>query len=374
MTFVEHYNNFPYDSLKSGLEENRPEIIRSLITKSHPSLSDLFALLSPAASKQIRSLASRAHDITIQRFGKIISFYVPMYLSNECSNSCVYCGFNTSKKFARTTLSGAEIQKELKKIKTLGFDSILLLTGEAPSRAGTDYIAEAIKMAKEHFTFVGLEIYPMSTEEYGKLVDAGANGLTIYQETYDSAIYDAMHIKGKKKDFAWRLEAPERALEAGFRKIGLGALLGLSDWRFEAAMLAYHIDYLTKKFWKSDITLSFPRINPVETSFHIPYPVDNKSLIQMICALRLYLNDVGFIISTRETPEIRDHLISLCTTQISAGSKTNPGGYSLQDDSENQFDISDTRDLEKMMEVVRSKGYDPVIKDWEQSFKKSENT
>jgi 2-iminoacetate synthase len=207
----------------------------------------------------------------------------------------------------------------------------------------------------------------MDTGDYAKLVRAGADSLTIYQETYDREVYSKMHVSGFKKDYKYRLNAPERAAEAGFRKIGLGALLGLAKWQYEACMLGMHINYLQKKFWKSEFTLSFPRIKPASDSFSIPNEVGDRAMVQMMCALRLYLTEVGFLLSTREKGSLRDKLIELCVTQISAGSKTNPGGYTA-DTAGEQFEVSDSRKLHEMIEVVRQKGYEPVLKDWDKTF------
>lgn len=368
MIFEKSITSFSSKNITPYTQNTDTAGIKNILKKESITFQDFLYLLSPGAETLLPEIAYQAQKKTIQRFGKKISFYAPLYLSNECENQCAYCGFNKQKKVNRITLTPDEIEKELLALKKAGFDSVLLLTGEAPDLIGVDYIKAAIIQAKKHFSFVCLEIFPLSVEDYSTLVKAGADCLTIYQETYDQKVYDKMHIAGKKKDYSWRLNTPGRALEAGFRKIGLGALLGLANWQYEAAMLALHIDFLRKKYWKSEFTLSFPRINPTENSFKIPDLVNNKNLVQMMCAFRLLFDEVGLILSTRENPNLRDQLIGLCTTQISAGSKTNPGGYSKNNDAAQQFDISDNRSLYEMINTIKNKGYDPVIKDWEKNF------
>lgn len=360
-------NNYNYQKIIDTINSSDDEKIIKILSKDKIDFNDFLLLLSDKAGSHLSAIAEKAKNLTVKRFGKVINFYVPVYLSNVCSNECVYCGFNTSKKVNRLTLNINQIEKEYLKLKEQGFDNVLLLTGEAPNIADLNYIIEAIKLSKKYFTFTGLEIYPMDIDQYKKLIDAGADGLTVYQETYDILTYDKMHLKGKKKDYAWRLNTPERAAIAGFRKIGLGALLGLFDWKYEASMLALHAEYLLKNYWKTEITLGFPRINPPDNNFNIPYPVSDKNFVQLICALRLYLPETGFLLTTRERPQLRDNLIGLCITQISAGSKTNPGGY-IDNSSEEQFEVADKRDLNEMIDLVIKKGYEPVLKDWEKSF------
>ncbi|MBN2546088.1 MAG: 2-iminoacetate synthase ThiH [Spirochaetes bacterium] len=368
MKITELINNYSYaDILKKIDNNNNEDKILSILQKDKIEFSDFLSLLSDKALNILPSIVQKSRDVTLKRFGKVISFYVPIYLSNECLNQCIYCGFNAKRQIIRKTLDINEIDKEFIKLKNTGFDNVLLLTGEDNNKAGLDYLKEAVNLAKTYFTFVGLEVYPMETEEYKELLNIGVDGLTIYQETYDKTTYDAMHPSGKKKDYDRRLTTPDRACMAGFRKVGIGALLGLFDWKYEAAMIALHLNYLQKTYWKTEFTLGFPRINPPASDFKIPYPVQDKYFIQLISALRLYLPEVGFLLTTREKPELRNNLIGLMITQVSAGSKTSPGGY-LDNSSDEQFHVSDTRELKKMIEVVKSKGYEAVIKDWEKNF------
>ncbi|MBN1410731.1 MAG: 2-iminoacetate synthase ThiH [Spirochaetales bacterium] len=365
-TYFEQLINKDIDSILASKDESR---INGILAGEDVSFQDFLHLLSEGGINRLPEMAAAAQKATLQRFGRTISFYAPIYISNECSNICLYCGFNATRSFPRTTLSPEQIESELVLLKETGMDSVLLLTGESANAAPVEYIAEAVKLAKRYYTFVGLEIYPLDVDGYKKMLDAGADGLTIYQETYDRKAYEYFHRKGKKRDYNWRIETPERAFQAGFRKVGIGVLLGLSDYRRETVHLAAHADYLYKRYWRGEIAFSFPRIRPFNTDFDIPYPVSDKMLIHMMCALRLYLKDAAFLLSTRETPELRDKLIGLCVTQMSAGSKTNPGGYGSDNDSEEQFSISDSRNLDKMIEVVSARGYEPVIKDWDRDFK-----
>jgi 2-iminoacetate synthase len=365
--FLDIFNGFDNKFFYKTVANDDKEKVRRVLEKDGIDFNDFLLLISDGARDLLPEISEKARSITIKRFGRVINFYAPVYLSNECTNSCTYCGFNCKRNVDRVTLGMPEIENEFMFLKDQGFDSILLLTGESPVKAGADYIGEAVKLAKRYFTYVGLEVFPMTVQEYAGLVEAGASGLTIYQETYDTALYDTVHPGGRKKDFKWRLDAPGRAFQAGFRKVGLGSLLGLNDWRYEAALLGLHALYLRKKFWKGEVTMSFPRINPVETGFGMPYPVSDRDMVWMISAMRMLLPESGFLLSTREKPEFREKLIDLCITQISAGSRTNPGGYT-GGMYEQQFEVADRRSLNEMIDLLISKGYDPVLKDWENCF------
>ena len=323
------------------------------------SFSELLHVLSDS---ELSSLALNAKQLTKQQFGNTIQLYIPLYLSNECCNSCLYCGFNINQKIIRQTLSLQEATQQLQIIKQKGFDNILLLTGENKTVAGVDYLVPIIKQAQKLFSYVAVEIFPCSKEEYTQLIEAGVSGLTIYQETYNKTIYSQMHPHGPKRDFDFRFSAPERALEAGMRKVGVGFLLGLSDWREEALCLAEHLDYLMRKYWKADFSVSFPRIH--KSPHNLPASmVSDRDFVQMILAFRVTFPTIGIILSTRESAEIRDNLLGLGVTQISAESKTNPGGYT-DNNSDEQFQVSDHRSLDEIIKIIKIKGFDPVIKDW----------
>lgn len=309
-------------------------------------------------------LALKAKALTTQHFGRTIHLYAPIYLSNECTNNCLYCGFKQSKEQSRKTLTISEMTKEFEILKQQGFEHILLLTGESPLQAGIDYLVEAIKCAKQYFAQISLEIFPASTKDYRKLVEAGASGLTIYQETYNKQIYAQVHLNGKKADYEWRLTAPERALSAGFRKIGLGVLLGLAPWKEDIAELAEHAKTLLKTYWQSELTISFPRLHHTPQGYSALHPVCDQELMQIIFSLRCLLPEIGLILSTRESQALRDQLIGFGITHMSAGSKTNPGGYQNLE-STNQFQIDDSRDLKQTIEAIKQKGFEPILKDWD---------
>ena len=341
--------------------------VKSILQKQQFVLQDYYLLLSPAAKEFLPEMAQRAAILTRNYFGKTMQLYVPLYLSNVCCNGCVYCGFNINSKVERVTLSLEEIEKELEVLRVKGFRNVLLLTGEDKSAVPADYIVQAIKLAKKFFDYVSLEIYPTSVAEYQQFVAAGASGLTVYQETYHQETYSEVHPTGPKSNYTFRLDTPDRALSGGIRKVGLGTLLGLHDWRQEMATIGFHLDYLMKKYWQAEFSVSFPRMRNEGVGYRCKYEVSDKNLVQMILAARLFQPSVGLIISTRESAEFRDKLLDIGITQISAESRTNPGGYSGKE-SLKQFAIADERSLAEVKEVLVKKGYDPVAKDWSKVF------
>ena len=362
-------------------------------------LDRLTALLSPAASKRLEELGQLSQAITQQRFGKVIRLFAPLYLSNECINNCAYCGFSRDNPILRVTLEEKEVQQEAQALADQGFRHILLVAGEHPKFVSNGYLEACIRRLAPLVPSLSLEVGPMEQTDYQPLVRAGAEGLVVYQETYDTDVYQAMHTAGPKKDFDWRLDTPERAYGAGFRRLGIGALFGLADWRVEAISLAAHTDYLLRKCWKSQITVSFPRLRPCAGAFEPMTAFDDRSLVQLIAAFRICFPDVGQVLSTREPASLRDGLIPLGITTMSAGSHTEPGGYTgagqsnlhqttkgriqalepLADSDQlkprqatGQFDIADHRSPAEMAEVIRSSGYEPVWKDWDAAILKHE--
>jgi 2-iminoacetate synthase len=362
-------------------------------------LDRLTALLSPAASKRLEELGQLSQAITQQRFGKVIRLFAPLYLSNECINNCAYCGFSRDNPILRVTLEEKEVQQEAQALADQGFRHILLVAGEHPKFVSNGYLEACIRRLAPLIPSLSLEVGPMEQADYQPLVRAGAEGLVVYQETYDTDVYQAMHTAGPKKDFDWRLDTPERAYGAGFRRLGIGALFGLADWRVEAISLAAHTDYLLRKCWKSQITVSFPRLRPCAGAFEPMTAFDDRSLVQLIAAFRICFPDVGQVLSTREPASLRDGLIPLGITTMSAGSHTEPGGYTgagqsnlhqttkgriqalepLADSDQlkprqatGQFDIADHRSPAEMAEVIRSSGYEPVWKDWDAAILKHE--
>ncbi|MBU1026682.1 MAG: 2-iminoacetate synthase ThiH [Candidatus Margulisbacteria bacterium] len=343
------------------------EDVDAVLKKDRLCFNDYLVLLSDAASQKLEDLAQRARLLTLKHFGKTIQLYVPLYLSNECDNACVYCGFNHKAVGKRLFLSVPEVEKEAEILYQKGFRHILLLSGEKRDKVTLNYLKEVISLLHKRFDSVSLEVFPLSEAEYKQLAACGADGLTIYQEVYSPTIYNNVHPYGPKSDYEFRLDTPERAGKAGFYRLNIGALLGLAPWQEEMALLGLHAAYLKKTFWQSQIAVSFPRLTDTGVGFKAPYPVSDRQLIQMICALRIFQPTLGLVLSTREKAELRNNLIPLAITQMSAESKTSPGAYSGLE-AEQQFEISDKRSLQEIVKVIAQKGYEPVFKDWDRIF------
>jgi len=343
--------------------------VRALLARGTWSPSDIAVLLSPAADPYLEELAQRARALTLQRFGKVVILYVPLYLSNFCINSCRYCGFRSDNPVRRRKLSAEERRREMQYLKELGFEHILLVSGEDPRALPPGELAQCVAEAHRLFASVSIELYPLPEEGYRSLVEKGCDGIALYQETYNCEQYSRMHPRGPKRDMRRRLESIEYAARAGMRSLGLGALLGLSPWRVEGVFLALHAAYLMKRYWKCRIAFSFPRLCPAAGGFKAPHPVSDRDLVHLMCALRLAFPDAELVLSTRERPDLRDNLITLgVATRYSAGSRTEVGGYTLEAQSESQFEIHDTRAPADIARVIATRGYDPVWKDWDRSF------
>ena len=368
MSFYEELKKFPWTEVEGEIERRTASDVRAALDARTVGLEAVLSLLSPAADQFLEEMAARAHRITRQRFGNTIGLFAPLYLSNVCVNSCAYCGFNSRNAIERLTLTPAQAEKEAEYIHAMGFRNILLVSGEAPKIISMEYLADVVKRLRPLFPSISVEIYPMSAEQYGGLAERGVDGLVIFQETYNEALYETVHLGGKKRDFRWRLETPDRGGSAGLRRIGLGALLGLGNWRAEGFYLALHSQYLMRRFWKSQVSISFPRLRPAAGGFQPALPVSDRDLVQLLTALRLFLPDVGFTLSTREHATLRDNLMPLGITMMSAGSRTDPGGYTQEKEAEAQFEIADHRSPEEVAGMIREKGYEPVWKDWDQAF------
>jgi len=328
------------------------------------SINDLAALLSPAAQSELETMARLSQQITQRRFGKTIQLYVPLYLSNTCHNVCTYCGFSLGNKTNRITLTPEEILREGLRLKELGFKHILLVTGE-DHRVDRDYFLMAIKTLKPLFSQISLEVQPLSLEDYTILQNQGLHAVYLYQETYHEQIYKQVHLRGKKSFFDHRLEVPDLLGKAGIHKIGLGCLLGLAPWRVDALYLALHLQHLEKRYWMSKFSISFPRLRPAEGGFTPAFPVSEKNLLQIICAYRIFNENVELALSTRESPFFRNNALSLGITTMSAGSRTNPGGYGEHTDALEQFSISDERSPIQVAQSIQQQGYEAVWKDWD---------
>ena len=335
---------------------------------SRRSLADLAVLLSPAAaaSGRLEEMAQRAHEVTLRRFGRAVHLFAPLYLSNQCASVCTYCGFSAGNRIARRTLAPEEVAVEAKALRDRGFRHLLLVSGEHARIVSKQYLEGCVALLAPDVPSISLEVQVWDTDTYRRLVSAGCEGLVVYQETYDPAVYAAVHEKGRKRNYAWRLAAPDRGAEAGMRRLGLGVLLGLSDdWRAEALALAAHARAVIRRWWRCDVTVSLPRLRPAAGGYQPARPVSDAELVQLLCALRLALPDVGIVLSTREAPSLRDALVRLGVTHMSAGSHTEPGGYAAPSEAEPQFEVSDTRSPAEVAAALRGAGYDPVWKDWE---------
>jgi 2-iminoacetate synthase len=369
--------------------------VRQSLNKSALSLAEFANLLSPAAADFLSPLSLRSQQLTQQRFGKVIRLFAPLYLSNECINNCKYCGFSRDNPILRVTLSVEEVLKEARELLSQGFRNILLVSGEHPKFVSAKYLADSVRALHEEVPSISLEVGPMETDEYRPIAEAGAEGLVVYQETYDRSVYAEMHTSGPKRDFDWRLETPERAYAAGFRRLGIGALYGLSDWRFEAICVAAHADYLLRNCWKAQLTISLPRLRPCAGEFQPLTQFTDRELVQLVCVFRMMFPDIGLVLSTREPARLRDGLIPLGITLMSAGSHTEPGGYTGAGKQKlhhtergrivelgasewaaagpdahatGQFEIADERSPGEVADLIRRLGYEPVWKDWDSAL------
>ncbi|MCE3226773.1 MAG: thiamine biosynthesis protein ThiH [Bacteroidetes bacterium] len=368
MTFKDQYLKYTWNEIQNKISSKTILDVERALSKSKLNLEDFAALISPAALPYLEQMAQKSRALTMQRFGKTIQMFAPMYLSNECNNICTYCGYSFDNKIKRRTLTDSEIVKEAEAIKQLGFDHVLLVTGEANATVHVPYFLNAIKLIKPHFSNISVEVQPLEQEEYAQLHEAGVYSILVYQETYDQEAYKLHHPKGKKSNFFYRLDTPDRVGQSKIHKIGLGALLGLSDWRTDSFFCAMHLDYLQKKYWQTKYSISFPRIRPAEGVEISNEHISDKELLQLICAYRIFNPDVELSVSTRETATFRDNIIKLGATSMSAGSKTNPGGYSVDPQSLEQFEIDDTRTPQEFMKVISKQGYEAMLKDWDRAF------
>src|SRR6266508_4553661 len=393
MSFVAEFDGLPLDALRKRSLSATGPCVRRALTETRPSLTRFAHLISPAAGESLEELSRRSHALTRQRFGKFIRLFAPLYLSNECINNCKYCGFSRDNPILRVTLTVEEVLREARALAGQGFRNILLVAGEHPKFVSNRYLRDCVVALHEEIPSVSLEVGPMETEDYRPIAQAGADGLVVYQETYDRAVYHEMHTAGPKRNFDWRLETPERAYAAGFRRIGIGALYGLADWRFEALAVAAHADYLLRNCWKASLTISLPRLRPCAGEFQPLTHMSDRDLVQLVCAFRLMFPDVGLVLSTREPAKLRDGLVPLGITLMSAGSHTEPGGYTGAGKEHlhrtdrgrivelgasewaagdgnglhatEQFDIADVRSPREVADVIRRLGYEPVWKDWD---------
>lgn len=363
-SFAEVLATYNWDEvMHSILSKTESDVKHALYTPKR-TLEDFKALLSPAAKPFLEEMARHSSQITKKRFGNTMQMYAPMYLSNECQNICTYCGFSLTNKIPRRTLTDDEIIKEAEFLKAKGYDHILLVTGEANKTVGIAYLNHAIQLIRPYFANISIEVQPLEQNEYELLIQNGLYAVLVYQETYHREEYKKHHPRGKKSNFDYRLETPDRLGMAGVHKIGLGTLFGLEDWRADSFFTALHLKYLQKTYWKTKYSISFPRLRPFSGGLEPKVEMTDADLVQLICAYRLLDEDVELSISTRERQVFRDRIVQLGITSMSAESKTNPGGYTIDKQSLEQFEISDERSTEVIARMLKEQGIEPVWKDW----------
>jgi 2-iminoacetate synthase len=366
MTFYETLQQYSWDETKNSIYNKTAKNVEAALANPSKTLEDFKALISPAAKPYLEEMAQLSQRITQKRFGKTIQLYVPLYLSNECSNSCVYCGFRHENKTNRVTLDKEQVMREIEVIKAMGYEHILLVTGEQPKKNGFDYLQQMIRLIKPYFSLISIEVAPLDIEEYKGLVDEGLHSVYVYQETYNTERYSEYHPRGKKANMQYRLETGDRLGESGVRKVGLGCLLGLEDWRTDSFFTAVHLHYLEKTWWRTKYSVSFPRIRPFAGSYTPNSIVSDSDLLQLICAYRIFNEEVEIALSTREQAIFRDNMLKLGVTSMSAGSKTEPGGYTQSNKELEQFAISDDRSPKELADMIKSNGYEVVWKDWDE--------
>ncbi len=364
-SFNDLFETYNWNETKASIYSKTIADVERALASPKRSLEDFKALISPAAAPYLEQMAGISQQLTQKRFGKVLQMYVPLYLSNECNNICTYCGFSYDNKVKRKTLSPMEIMQEVAALKEMGYDHVLLVTGEDNLNVHVDYFKKVLELIRPHFAHISMEIQPMDVADYDQLTPYGLNTVLVYQETYHQEDYKKHHPKGKKSNFKYRVETPDRLGKAGVHKMGLGVLIGLEDWRADCFFTALHLNYLEKKYWQSKYSLSFPRLRPFSGGLEPKVEMSDRELVQLICAYRLFNEEVELSISTRESPSFRNNIIKLGITSISAGSKTNPGGYVVAPESLEQFEISDERSPAEIARLIAAAGYEAVWKDWD---------
>ncbi|HAV1415932.1 2-iminoacetate synthase ThiH [Vibrio parahaemolyticus] len=373
MSFYDRFQQLDWDDISMSIYAKTAQDVERALAKPKRDLEDFKALISPAAEPYLEQMAKISYSLTRKRFGNTMSLYIPLYLSNLCANACTYCGFSMENRIKRRTLNRDELEAEIGAIKRMKFDSVLLVTGEHETKVGMKYFREMVPIIKQRFNYLAMEVQPLDQDEYAELKTLGLDAVMVYQETYHPKTYAQHHLRGNKMDFRYRLETPDRLAKAGIDKIGLGALIGLEEWRTDCFFAAAHLDYLERTYWQSRYSISFPRLRPcagnVPASGLQPKSVmTDKQLVQLICAYRLFNPEVELSLSTRESPQFRDNVLPLGITSMSAASKTQPGGYATEEVELEQFEISDERSAASVEDMIRAKGFDPVWRDWHSAY------
>ncbi|WP_260261329.1 2-iminoacetate synthase ThiH [Vibrio intestinalis] len=373
MSFVERFKQLDWDDISMSIYAKTSRDVERALSKPKLDLEDFKALISPAAEPYLEQMAQRSYALTRKRFGNTMSLYIPLYLSNLCANACTYCGFSMENRIKRRTLNVDEISAEIDAIKKMKFDSVLLVTGEHETKVGMNYFRQVVPAIKQRFNYLAMEVQPLEQEQYAELKTLGLDAVMVYQETYHPATYGLHHLRGNKTDFEFRLETPDRLARAGIDKIGIGALIGLEEWRTDCFYVAAHLEYLERTYWQTRYSISFPRLRPCEggnslNSLQPKSVMNDKQLVQLICAYRLFNPEVELSLSTRESAKFRDSVLPLGITSMSAASKTQPGGYAMDDVELEQFAISDERSAASVETMIRQRGFDPVWRDWHSAY------
>lgn len=369
MAFSEELKKYDWQQTTDAILSKTIADVDRALRKQRLTDDDFMALVSPAAAARLEEMAALSRMYTRQRFGNTIAMYIPMYITNSCTNSCVYCGFNRHNHFDRVVLTPSQIEEECKAIRSMApFENLLLVTGENPKVAGTDYLEEALRTCRPYFNNLTIEVMPLKTEDYKRLTLSGLNGVVCFQETYNRAKYKTYHPAGMKSNFEWRLDGFDRMGQAGVHKIGMGVLIGLEEWRTDVTMMALHLKYLRKHYWQTRYSVNFPRMRPSEGHFQPNVVMSDRELAQLIFAYRIFDHDVDISVSTRESAAFRNNMATLGITSMSAGSKTDPGGYRTHPQALEQFSVSDERSPREVERDIHAIGYETVWKDWDRIF------
>ena len=367
--FSDEITQYSWSEIEKQISCKTSADVEIALSKRQCTIDDFMALISPAAATYIEDMARLSRYYTQERFGKTISMYIPMYITNSCSNHCVYCGFNHNNPMPRTILTTHEIEQECRAIKQLApFENLLIVTGENPRDAGVSYLESALHTVRPYFNNLSIEVMPLKSEDYYRLTLSGLNGVVCFQETYNRNRYKVYHPKGMKSNYEWRLNGYDRMGQAGVHKIGMGVLIGLEDWRTDVTFMALHLQYLRKHYWRTRYSVNFPRLRPSVGGFQPNVVMNDRELAQLIFAYRIFDHDVDISVSTRETPHFRDHITTLGATSMSAGSKTEPGGYYTYPQALEQFSVSDERTPIEVEKAIKATGYEVVWKDWDKVF------
>lgn len=370
MSFYDVIEKIDIDKFIKLVDSQKDADVEKALSKKEPlGVDDFAALISENARKHyLKDMVNISTQLTRRRFGRCVNMYLPLYLTNLCSNKCVYCGFSVMNKFKRVVLNLSQIDEECQAISKMGYKNILLVSGESERRAGIDYFKQVLPVVKKYATYLQMEVQPLSVDDYVQLKELGLDAVSVYQETYHKEYYSKVHLGGKKADYRWRIETPDRLGMAEIDKVGIGSLLGLYDWRADLCATALHILYMREHYWKTNLSVSFPRLRPAAGGFEPKLPVSDAKLLQIICALRIYDNELDLTLSTRESASFRDLILPVGITAISAGSSTEPGGYAHKGENLEQWTVNDDRTVDEVVSAMESSGFEAVFQNASTTF------